>query len=315
MGKKTATALWMALTIMFLLSLALLLPSAGAVAEEVVFASGLTPLPVDLTAGPKPDKGKYFEDGTGYQDDSIYVKIYQDRAYDSNILYAHIKIADPSQLRTAPASTFVHKGNQLAATIAKRYHAVAAINGDFFQFNTERHIVRQGTLVRNRPTGEDLLFIDSAGDFHVAYRAHKPEVQAARAEIDAQGRTVVNAFSFGPILVDHDAAAFPDKENYFNTAALKRAQRAIIAQLGPLEYMIVSTEGPEDPGSKGLKLHEAAQYAVEAAHKLSKTCLYAYNLDGGSSNSLVLNGKKVNSPNNPKKRPVSDIIYFATLVP
>ena len=52
MGKKTATALWMALTIMFLLSLALLLPSAGAVAEEVVLASGLTPLPVDLTAGP-----------------------------------------------------------------------------------------------------------------------------------------------------------------------------------------------------------------------------------------------------------------------
>ena len=77
----------------------------------------------------------------------------------------------------------------------------------------------------------------------------------------------------------------------------------------------MSTEGPEDPGSRGLNLYEMADYTLAAAHELGKPCLYAYNLDGGSSNSLILNNEKINSPNNRKSRRVSDIIYFATLVP
>ena len=295
--------------------LLLIFASFSAFAEDITFSAEMNPLPVDLSHGCEPDSSKYFTDGIGYRDDSIYVKVYEDRAYDSRILYAHIKIAHPSQLRTAPAGTFKSTGNQLAATIAKRYNAVAAINGDYFQFNSNRFIVRQGTPVRNRPTGEDLLMIDSEGDFHLVYRAKKPEIAEAKDAIEAMGRSISNAFSFGPILVENNEAVFPADTNYFNTAALKFAQRAVIAQLGPLEYMIVSTEGPEDPGSKGLQLRQAAEYTLVAAAALGKPCLAAYNLDGGSSNSLVLNNEKINSPKNPKKRPVSDIIYFATLVP
>ncbi len=278
-------------------------------------ASALAPLPMDLSCGPKP-KAKCFlpEDG-GYEDESLSIKIYKDRAYDTNILYAHIKITHPSQLRTAPASTFKHKGSHKAATIAARHHAVLAMNGDYFQFNSERFIVRQGKLIRNRPTGEDLLIIDSEGNFHVVQKAHKKDVAAARQAIADAGLSILNAFSFGPALVIDNEAVFPAQTNYFLTSALKPTQRAVIAQLGPLEYLIVSTEGPEDPGSRGLKLCEAADYTITAAQALGRPCLYAYNLDGGSSNSLILGGRKINSPNNPKSRAVSDIIYFATLVP
>ena len=41
----------------------------------------------------------------------------------------------------------------------------------------------------------------------------------------------------------------------------------------------------------------------------------AYNLDGGSSCTVVLNNEKINSPSNPKRREVGDCIYFATLIP
>lgn len=301
MPRKTLTILLLALLIMGLL------PAQAA-------SPAFQPLPIDLTPGKAPHKDRYLPDKGGYEDDSLSVKIYKDRAYDSTILYAHIKLTDPSQLRTAPASTWLHAGNRQAATIAKRYKAVLAINGDFFQFNSERYIVRQGKRLRNRPTGEDLLFIDSMGDFHLAYKARKPQIEAANAAIEAQGRTVYNCFSFGPILVDGGKAVFEDKA-YFNSAPLKKTQRVVLAQLGPLEYMIVSTEGPEDPGSKGLTLREAAEYTAQIAYKLSENgCLAAYNLDGGSSNSLVLNYEKINSPKNPKKRAVSDIIYFASLV-
>jgi exopolysaccharide biosynthesis protein len=276
----------------------------------------LQPLPIDLTPGHKPNKANYLPDQGGYEDASISVRIHKDQAYDSNILYAHIKIKHPSQIRTAPASTWIHQGNRQAATIAKRYHAVIAMNGDFFQFNNERYIVRQGKRLRNRPTGEDLLFIDSAGDFHVAHLARKEQITEVNDAVAALGRTVINCFSFGPILVEQGQPVFMEKTDYFNAAARKKTQRAILAQLGPLEYLIVSTEGPEDPGSKGLTLVEAAQYTADIARTLVPTgALYAYNMDGGSSNSLVLNYEKINSPKNPKKRAVSDIIYFASLVP
>lgn len=284
-------------------------------AENITLSKAYDPLPIDLSHGYEPDSSKFFPDGKGYQDDSIYIRIYESRAFDTDLLYAHIKVSHPSQIRTAPANTFKSKGNQLASTIAKRYHAVAAINGDYFQFNSERFIIRQGQLIRNRPTGEDLLLIDSEGDFHTIRHALSDDIIAKIQKIENTGRSVNNAFSFGPILVENDKSVFPADTGYFNTAPLKYAQRAVIAQLGPLEYLILSTEGPEDPGSKGLLLHQAAESILEAAKALNMPCLVAYNLDGGSSNSLILGGNKVNSPNNPKKRPVSDIIYFATLVP
>lgn len=297
------------LVVLSILALALLVPSGAALAE------GLAPLPIDSSPGPKPDPKAYLADQAGYEDESITVQVYKDRAQDTNVLVARVQIKDASQLRTAPSDTWRHVGNKQAATIARRYNAVAAINGDFFQFSAERYIVRQGELIRNRPTGEDLLLIDDQGDFHILQGAKRPQIQDFSEQLQGQGREVVNAFSFGPALVLNGQAIFPEKTNYFNTAALKQTQRSIICQLGPLDYMIVSTEGPEDPGSVGFRLAEAAQYCVQAARSFfDKDCLVAYNLDGGSSNSLVLSNEKINSPQNPKKRAVSDIIYFATLV-
>ena len=304
-----------ALATLLLLLLALLLPGSTALGEQAVFEAGLKPLPLDLSPGHAPSQAGYLPDNAGYVDGSIQVRITKDRAYDTDILRAHILIKDASQLRTAPSNTFQRKGNQLAATVAKRYNAVLAINGDYFQFTENRYIVRQGELVRNRPTGEDLLFIDSAGDFHAALRAQKQDIQSLTDSIQAQGRSVVNCFSFGPMLVMDNQQLFSGEERYFSTSPHKYTQRVVLAQLGELEYLIVSTEGPEDKGSRGLKLGEVAAYTLKAAADHGKPCLYAYNLDGGSSNSLILNDEKINSPANPKSRAVSDIIYFATLIP
>lgn len=297
------------LVVLCLLALALLIPSGAAWAE------GLQPLPIDNSPGNAPLEKNYLPDHGGYEDPSLQVRILKDRANDTNILLAHVRIAHASQLRTAPSDTWRHASNKQAATIARRYKAVLAINGDFFQFNNERYIVRQGKLIRNRPTGEDLLLIDDQGDLHILREAGRDSIKAFNEQMEAEGREVINAFSFGPALVQDGQVIFPEKTNYFNTAALKQTQRCILAQLGPREYMIVSTEGPEDPGSVGFRLAEAAAYCAEAAQKFfGKPCLAAYNLDGGSSNSLVLQDQKINSPLNPKKRAVSDIIYFATLV-
>lgn len=73
-----------------------------------------------------------------------------------------------------------------------------------------------------------------------------------------------------------------------------------------LSYLIVATEGPENKGSTGLTMAEFAQLLYDLGAK------NAYNLDGGSSSSVVLNYKKINSLSTGKIRAIGDILYFAT---
>ena len=107
-------------TILLLLALILLaglLPSAAPL--SAAFAETYEPIPLDTTYVPaQPDPDAYFQDGTGYEDDSISVKIVETRAYDTTILLAYITIVDPSQIRTAIAGRFssstLVRGSQLA---------------------------------------------------------------------------------------------------------------------------------------------------------------------------------------------------------
>ena len=85
----------------------------------------------------------------------------------------------------------------------------------------------------------------------------------------------------------------------------------MIGQVGPLEYLILCSEGPESRDFTG-QGYSLAQ--------LSKLCVAfgmdnAYNLDGGSSATVILKDQKINSQSNPKLRPLGDIIYFASLIP
>lgn len=303
------------LVLLMALSLALMLSSSAARAEWVVVSLGeLPPLPVDLTPGPVPVADAYSDDGLSYADPSIEVKIYEDKAFDTPVLYAHINIMHPSQLRTAPASTFRSQATAPGVSIARRNNAVVAINGDYFVYDSKSYAVRQGFTYRSRPTGEDVLIIDNEGDFHAVLAATQADIDAAVADLEVQGKTVINAFTFGPVLVLDGQARDMSAKKYFNISPHVNAQRVALAQLGPLEYLIVSTQGPEDKNSKGFTIPEMAAYVQEVGYRFSeKGCLCAYNLDGGSTNTLYFNGKKINSPGG-KTRYIADIIYFATLV-
>lgn len=273
------------------------------------------PLPIDLNPGPEVNKSNYGEDSLTYKDPTIQVQIHEDRAFDTPFLFAHIIISHPSQLRTAASGSFNSQSTQLGANIARRHNAVIAINGDYFVYDSRSYAVRQGVQYRNRPTGEDVLIIDDQGNFHPLFGPEKQEdILAFVEELNAQGRQVINAFTFGPILVHNGTMQEVSGTKYFNVSPGINAQRVALAQLGPLEYLIISTQGPEDKNSKGLTIPEMAALVEEVGYRFSdKGCLTAYNLDGGSTNTLFFNGMKINSPGG-KSRHIADIIYFATLV-
>lgn len=289
--KKTLRVIAIAL---LLASLMVLVPSGAIVAQAEIVELALTD-----KAGLKLQDDGYLSDWE-YEDPSISVKIETGRIYETNYMVARVKIANASQLRTMMASSYYSPSTLMGATMGKRANAALAINGDFFSSREGvGYVARQGKVYRTRCNGVyDILIIDDKGDLHILKEATNDDIKAFEG-------TVINGFTFGPGLVINGErqTGYVDNDN----AALKSAQRMCLAQVGPLEYLCIVSEGPEDPGSVGMNLEQFSELVASFEGVQN-----AYNLDGGSSATMVFKNDKVNSPNNPKRRPLCDIIYFAS---
>lgn len=293
-------------------------------------AEGLAPLPMDsCVPGPAPAR-EAFLSPTEYEDESISVKLYSGRYADTDYFYAHIKITHPSQLRAAPAGllasperTFSFITENRGTLIAKAANAVIAINGDYYTNSDRCHVVlRQGRQIRNFANGTaDVLAVDVNGDFSVLKNCTK---QDYKNYYEQMGSQLYNVFTFGPLLVENGESVIPMGYNDSSIGSQKQTQRAAIAQLGPLEYMIIATNGPQSNGNKGMIIEDFAHVCEMAGKELNENgCRIAYNLDGGGSATLVFWGE---SPDNGQFKPMrvnstdiserhlSDMIYFATLV-
>ena len=266
--------------------------------DYMVLDSSLSPIPLEDKKAPLPLAEAFTENG--YEDDSLSISIEEVRAYDTTILIARIKLKHPSQLRTAMWGSVSDSKTGHAATLSKQVNAVFAINGDFFKFENSGFLIRQGHTYRKNPVkGSDILIVDGNADLHIIVDATKEKLEAFEGEI-------VNGFSFGPaLIVDGEMVK---TEFTGNIGYNRTTQRMVFAQDGPLSYVCVATEGPENTNSIGLTIDQIREFMGSLGVQ------QAYNLDGGSSSTMVLNNKKINALSTGKIRAVSDIIYFATLV-
>ncbi len=287
------------LILLALLAVLVLVPSENTLAEIV-------PIPLNKTVMADVNEQYYLSD-LEYEDPSLHIVIEKGRANQTNYMVAYITVADASQLRTALA-TPNGQGEALGTSIARRVHAVMAINGDYFSSNRAdvgKYIVRQGELkkamARGRMGHMDALFIDENGDLTILPLATEEDVESFEG-------TVVNSFFFGPgLVINGELVTDFSTDASTNVAVNKSAQRMCIAQLGPLSYMCVAAEGPEDQGSVGMTIPQFAELVYSLGDVQN-----AYNLDGGSSCTLIFRSEKINSPNNPKRRNLCDMLYFAS---
>ena len=298
------------IAIALLAAMLVLVPSGAMVGEAEIIKISLS-----AKTGVAP-AAQYLKSEKEYEDPSISVKIGTGRMFNTNYMYARVKVANATQLRTAMEGTFTSTWEATVGSQAKKVKAVLAINGDFFNEGGGKlgYVVRQGKEYRRKMTSYkgtgkyfDVLLIDDQGDFTILRNCTENRLKTFKGK-------VVNSFTFGPALVvaGKMVTNFVDMNNGIDV----EARRMCIAQTGPLEYMCITAEGPNDPGSKGLTIPQFAQ--LVASFKDVKN---AYNLDGGTSATLVFltegkNGKleykKINAPRNTKTRPVRDIIYFAS---
>ncbi len=258
---------------------------------------------------PKEDAYLYPEGAdnpTGYADPSITVNFGAGRMFETDYQYARVRIAGPSQLRTLLASPPTHPGVTFGHDLAKRVQSVIAINGDWCggEDYVRGVLMRQGELLRMKADGRmDVLVIDRAGDLHIVEEAEDQDVEPLLAD-------AVNIFTFGPALVVDGKPKYG--VNLGKIGSGKPAQRMAICQTGPLEYLLLTCEGPENAGSVGMTIDQFAELAASFPDVKN-----AYNLDGGSSATVVFrrdgkNWQKVNALSSGKRRPLKDIIYFVS---
>jgi len=262
----------------------------------VTFPEGIEPLPIKEDMNYVPNPAGFGEDGLSYHDDSLDVRIYRIRAYDTPIAVAFVQIAHPSQFRTEQARKYPSQATANAPDIARRVNAPFCTNADWFIYHNAGIIYRKGELLRNRPnTDYDGLFVDVNGDFHIVAPLTEEGVNAIDQEI-------ITSFCFGPALViDGELCQVDRKPTY--------KQRTAIGQLGPCQYVLVATDGPKEKNSVGLTHQQIAQLMYDLG------CVNAYNLDGGVSTTMLLNYEKINGQKALRLRSVGDIVYFATAVP
>ena len=261
-------------------------------------------LPVDFSPGLPVDQRYYLSD-TVYEDPTLKVTI---TTGDSNgVLYwiADIEIQDASQLRTAAANSFRSQGSEYGSVLAKRMNAVLAVDGDYYCYSRGVPLtIRQGVVFKNElrhMRGHDILLIDENGDFHCLVNPTEKDVKKVLKK-----HTIINAFYFGPVLVN-DGEICTSTSTSLNPT--QYSQRVAIAQTGHLKYRVIVT-GPHKRGSKAFQFEDWRSFVAEM-----KDIRCAYNLDGGDSAVLVFNSRKVNDPKNNNERQLADIIYFASAWP
>ncbi len=292
-----------------LLLLLCLCLTAPALAEGVKYQ-----LPVDFSGGYPVPEANYTKDT--YEDESLSVRMEKRDVDGVRYDIAWIKVASPTQLRTAVAGQPNEVVSKLPSKMARSANAVVAINGEFYTNRTEGGLIyRQGIAFRyDLNHRKDVLVIDEAGDMHV-FLANEERTQAMMDFLGA-GHTIVNAFTFGPALV-MNGEFLPISKNYSEREdgtnrglfdSLLRSPRMVIGQVGPLEYVFVEAEG-RNAVSKGVTTDQMGQFMVTLGVQT------AYCVDGGNSCVMLFHGKYYDSNYKGSEREQSDIIYVCSAVP
>ncbi|MCR5565716.1 MAG: phosphodiester glycosidase family protein [Clostridiales bacterium] len=290
-------------------------------------ADSLSLLPMDdfSAFGPMPDENCFIEgkhiyssentfDDVSYIDQSIAVYAWHEWRENCCYSVARVRIADPCQLRATIVGDRIGRSNYVWVT-ARENNAVVATGGEFLAHAANKHVyaVRMGSTLRSEgKKNHDTLVTDQDGNFHIL-RGYSHEQREA---LENEGVQIVNLFNFGPALIIDGEMQHQDGEkiSYENIAPNGLQPRTAIGQLGPLEYLMVVTNGrnaacPSPDGS--IKGSKGCTIITLERFMASCNCVQAYALDGGNSAAMYFRGDVFSAR---IRRGVSDIVYFATLV-
>ena len=237
---------------------------------------------------------------TVYSDDNISVTLTEYQENDTTIYVADVTVVSMNYLKTAFAENSYGKNiTEKTSSIAENANAILAINGDFYGAQEDGYVIRNGVLYRDTAADdrEDLVIYQD-GSFAII---NENDTTASEL-LDAGAWQVL---SFGPALVTNGTVTVSESEEVGKAMASNPRTALGITEDG--HYLFVVSDGRTSE-SEGLSLYELAEFM----QSLGVTT--AYNLDGGGSSTMYLNGAVINQPTTSgksiKERSVSDIVYI-----
>ena len=220
--------------------------------------------------------------------------------YDVNGIVYHVEdiyVKNVENLRTAFADDSYGKGiTEWPSSMTLRVNAVASINGDYYGTTSDSGaVIRNGILYRDNPDSEVLVMYYDGTMKVISADAFDGESEIANG--------AYQAWCFGPSLLDSSGNA---KTKFSMSGHMARENpRTFIGYYGAGHYCFVTIDGRSSESSGATLVEEA-----EIAEALG--CKIAYNLDGGKTSYMSLNGETVNEPAD-GGRVCSDIIYIAEI--
>ena len=180
-------------------------------------------------------------------------------------------------------------------------HAILAISGDYFCYQSFGFLVRNGQIYRDDQTYCDLCVLYESGEM-ACYRREDYLVE------DIMSRGVVQAWNFGPSLLDENGLLEEDymerlsKDEKASVAIAMPNPRSALGYYEPGHYVFVVVDGRQDGYSRGMTIPELASVFRDLG------CKVAYNLDGGGSALMTFLHERYSSQSNLADRELGDML-------
>ena len=179
-------------------------------------------------------------------------------------------------------------------------NAILAINGDYCGFNFGGIIFRNGVMYSDVPNGEDICILLRDGSMLCT--------DSTAFDITDYGEeNVYQIWSFGPSLLSDSGKALTESEMQVPYYLAGNHPRTALGYYEPGHYCFVVADGRQSGYSVGPTMEELAG----VMEKLG--CTMAYNLDGGGSSMMSLNGTFANKPSTAGERDVPDILLITDI--
>lgn len=208
---------------------------------------------------------------------------------------ADIYVADIECFQTYIAENTYGKGfKQEVPEMDVASGALLAMTGDFYGYQDEGVVIRNGVVMRADDTNLDICVLYYDGTIET-FSPEEFDINKAVAKGAYQGWT------FGPSLLDANGNI---PEDYNAKQKLKDLNpRSGFGFIEPGHYCFVVVDGRDKGYSRGVTLEEYSQIFKDLG------CVAAYNFDGGESAVMTYNDEMVNIPFD-DGRPISDIVLI-----
>lgn len=229
----------------------------------------------------------------------IHIELYRLNPGTYKAYAMKIKLKEPSAMNmTLGKDSF--GGSETTLTAVQRSGAIAGINAGGFADGGGKRYPLSTTVLNGKylngfqSTFKDLFFVgmNKSGQLIGGKFTSKANLDALDPSFGA---------SFVPVLIQNGKKVpIPAKWK----ASPLRAPRTVIGKYKDDQIIVIVADGYNENGSSGATL-------VELQNKLYKMGVVdAYNLDGGGSTSLILNGRVINHPSDGSLRPVPTHFLF-----